>query len=162
MNCNVCQKKEAVVHYAEIVNGEMKKMDLCEACAVDKGVGNNVSLSMTDLLTGITDWEPSKEVTEAEICNSCQMTYADFKKTGRLGCKDCYNAFNRSLTPLLDNIHHSTTHVGKSPVKKRETDIDIERIKKLTSDLHEAVKGEEFEKAAMIRDEIKKLNKGKK
>lgn len=162
MKCNTCKKKEAVVHYAEIVNGQMKKMDLCESCAVEKGVGKSVSVSMTDLLTGITDWEPTKDVKDQEVCPTCKMTYTDFKKTGRLGCSECYKTFSRSLTPLLETIHHSSKHSGKLPVKNKKVGHYFEKIRKLNNELQEAVVNEEFEKAAMLRDEIRRIDLEKK
>jgi len=162
MNCNSCKKKEAVVHYAEIVNGQMKKMDLCETCAVDKGVGTNVSVSMTDLLTGITDLEISQEAKDQKDCPTCHLSYSEFKKTGRLGCPQCYKTFHRSLTSLLETIHHSSKHVGKIPIKKKKSESYYQKIKKLNHDLQEAVMNEEYEKAALLRDQIRKFEKGKK
>jgi len=158
MTCNVCKKKEAVVHYTEIIEGQMKKMDLCDSCAVEKGVGTTLSSSVTDLLTGFTaEWEPSKEIKDRETCPQCKMTYLDFKKTGRLGCAQCYKTFSKSLTPLLETIHHSSKHVGKAPFKNEQLSDLSERMKKLGEELHTAVMNEEYEKAAMVRDEIRKL-----
>lgn len=164
--CNICKKKEAIVHYAEIIEGQMKKMDLCESCAVDKGVGTTLSSSVTDLLTGFTaEWEPTTEIKDRETCPLCKMTYLDFKKTGRLGCSQCYKTFSRSLNPLLETIHHSTRHTGKTPFKSEQVADQADKLKKLGEELHTAVMNEEFEKAAMVRDEIRKLEmeiKGKK
>lgn len=158
MMCNICKKKESIVHYAEIVEGQMKKMDLCEACAMEKGVGTSVSASVTDLLAGFTaEWEPTKEIKDKETCSFCKMTYLDFKKTGRLGCAQCYKTFLRSLSPLLETIHHSSKHIGKTPFKNEQAAQQMDRLKKLGEELHTAVMNEEFEKAALLRDEIRKL-----
>ncbi len=160
MLCNVCQKTEAVVHYAEIVNGQMKKMDLCEACAVDKGVGTNVSLNMSDLLTEASESTSDKEnPLSKEACSSCKMTYLEFKKSGRLGCFHCYQAFYRSLAPLLETIHHNSRHVGKTPVKSRADAVDLERMQKLHEALSEAISNEEYEQAAKVRDQIREFEK---
>ena len=157
MICNVCKKKEAIVHYAEIVEGQMKKMDLCEGCAVEKGVGTSASTSLADLLSGFSEWEPSKEIKDKETCPQCQMTYLDFKKTGRLGCGQCYKTFSRSLQPLLETIHHNSKHIGKSPIKSEAAAGETDRLKKLQLELQESVMNEEYEKAAMLRDEIRKM-----
>lgn len=163
MFCNVCQKKEAVVHYAEIVNGQMKKMDLCEACAVDKGVGTNVSINMTDLLTEATETtSEGKESQPKETCSSCNMTYSDFKKSGRLGCCHCYQAFGRSLAPLLETIHHSSRHVGKTPNRESYDSFNFEQSQRLREELQQAITNEEYEKAAQIRDQVRELEKSQK
>ena len=54
MKC--CQpdcENEATVHLTEIVNGQMKKIDLCEECAKDKGVTDPQGFALADLLLGL-------------------------------------------------------------------------------------------------------------
>ena len=94
----------------------------------------------------------------------CDRGDRHFKKIGRLGCAQCYVAFKASLAPLLKRIHGSTQHIGKSPspVAAKELKIttklqeDLEAVK---SALQKAVKNEEFEEAASLRDKIKFLEK---
>ena len=38
MLCNVCEKNEAKVHLTQMVEGKIRKVDLCETCAKDKGI----------------------------------------------------------------------------------------------------------------------------
>ena len=38
MNCEICKVRPAKVHYTEIVNNQMTKMNLCLECAEEKGV----------------------------------------------------------------------------------------------------------------------------
>ena len=161
MVCNICQKKEAVVHYAEIVNGQMKKKDLCEECAVEKGVGSNISLNV-DLLAEGAESFPEKELKSKEVCPLCKMTYLDFKKSGRLGCFQCYQTFERSLNPLLETIHHSSRHVGKVPARKGFESFHWEQAQKLKEELQQAITNEEYEKAAKIRDQLRELEKKQK
>ncbi|HRZ86997.1 MAG TPA: UvrB/UvrC motif-containing protein [bacterium] len=161
MHCDICGKNEAVVHYAEVVNGKMKKMNLCEGCAVSKGVGIHSTFSIADLLGGLTEWDKAAEGEDLGACPGCKTTYKDFKKKGRLGCPACYETFKKSLGPLLEAIHKSDHHVGKVPKKLEPTLGCVARLKKLRDDLQAAIAGEDFERAAKLRDEIKKLeNKG--
>jgi len=159
MLCDSCGKNEAVVHYAEVVNGKMKKMNLCEGCAVNKGVGIHSTFSIADLLGGLTDWEKPKEGEETAACPVCKMTYADFKKKGRLGCLSCYETFKKSLEPLLEAIHKSDHHVGKVPKKLEASAGNIAKLRKLKDELQGAIASEDFERAARLRDEIKKIEK---
>ena len=168
MICDECGKNKATVHLTEIVNEQITKVNLCEVCAKEKGSDVEQHFGIADLLSALSD-AGQKETGEAippskNKCTFCGMTYEDFKKVGRLGCSECYNTFKQSLLPLLKRIHGSNQHLGKSPdpvlVKeqkvssKLQTDLETVRL-----ELQKAVKKEEFEEAAALRDKIKFLEK---
>lgn len=163
MLCDICKKNNAIVHYTEVVNDKIKKLNLCEECAVSKGIGIQTPFSIGELLSGLTPpaFEPSVEE-KLSVCSGCGMILSEFKETGRLGCYQCYDAFKKSLVPLIGNIHKSTKHIGKIPTTAKETMGTIIRMRDLEQKLQEAVKKEEFELAAKLRDEIKKLEKKEK
>jgi protein arginine kinase activator len=115
--CDVCAKQKATVHLTEIINDQVTKLNLCEYCAKKKGSQMEQHFGIADLLQGLAD--PSEKGfsgSAAKIkCVSCGMSYDEFKKIGRLGCAQCYDAFRESLAPLLKRIHSSNTHTGKQP-----------------------------------------------
>ena len=154
MKCHHCDS-QATVHLTQIINGQMHKMDLCEACAQEKGVTNPDNLSIGNLL----DENPSKAdaSTASMTCESCGTTHQDFKKGGRLGCEACYHVFRPVLEPLLDGMHAGVKHFGKVPSRsvKKKSDDDSEEL--LTKELKKAVEEENYEKAAKLRDRLKKL-----
>jgi len=87
------------------------------------------------------------------------MTFDEFRKAGRFGCAMCYSSFSEKLYPIFRRIHGNTKHVGKIPTKMGE-DIAIKReIDRLKIELNVAIKNEEYEKAAQIRDRIRELEK---
>lgn len=164
MLCDICHKKEANIHFTEIVNDKIFEFHLCEGCAQVKGVEmsfGKAHFSIVDLLASLSGFEPSLKI-EREIkqkCENCNMSFEDFKQTGKLGCSECYNSFKNELGPLLERIHGSGQHIGKNPSykkvrKKDRTFLDIQNLKK---ELSCAIKVEEYEKAAIIRDKIKKM-----
>ena len=51
--CQPNCKNEATVHLTEIVEGQMKKIDLCEECAQEKGVTDPEGFALADLLLGL-------------------------------------------------------------------------------------------------------------
>ena len=161
MHCDLCQKNEAIVHYAEIVEGQMKKMNLCESCAVEKGVGLHTNFSVGDLVAGLTDHPgKTKDSIDQEVCPNCKLSYREFKKKGRLGCCVCYDTFKKGLIPLLEAIHKSQQHVGKIPAKAQEEVEAMSKLQRLREELAVAIRKEDFEKAARLRDDIKKLDGG--
>jgi protein arginine kinase activator len=163
MICNVCNKNPATVHLTEIIDGKMSELHICEDCARKKSQAMEQQFGLSDLLAGMADFDkPQEEAAVISVslkCPICGLTYADFKKIGRLGCGECYNTFRKYLGPLLKRIHGSTQHTGKSPLKsgrvtKKKADIQELRIR-----LNKAIESEAFEEAAKIRDQIKEFEK---
>jgi len=154
MKCHHCDS-QATVHLTQIINGQMHKMDLCETCAQKKGVTNPDNLSIGSLLD---DHHTSGDTSVTSMtCESCGTTHQDFKKGGRLGCEACYHVFRPVLEPLLDGMHSGINHLGKVPsrsVQKKEVE-DTEEV--LSKALKKAVEEENYEKAAEIRDRLRKL-----
>ena len=151
MLCHLCQKNEATVHFTEIVEDKMQKVDLCEACSKDKGLAENTGSTLADLLLGLAT--SSHEVK----CPGCGLTQADFKKSGRLGCAQCYQAFAEGLESLLKSMHKGIKHVGKVPVAAKQARESGDRLKTLERQMRKAIEEERFEQAAVLRDEINQL-----
>jgi len=162
MLCDICGKSEATVHLTEIVNNEVTKLHLCEECAKQKASEMEEHFGLADLLTGLADFGGQLESDEtAKLkCPNCGFTYMDFKKIGRLGCGECYDAFKKNLSPLLKRIHGcSDQHYGKAPPKAQKAVKVRDDIQELKGRLQKAVEMEEFEEAAKLRDQIKELEK---
>lgn len=161
MICEICHKNEATVHLTEIVNDKMTKLHLCEACAKEKGAEMEEHFGLNDLLAGLSDlgaaMEP--ETMDAVTCKHCGLTYQDFKKIGRFGCGECYDAFKTQIAPLLKRIHGSDRHVGKVPLSAGKTVKDTKALQDLKMKMEKAIQDEAFEEAARLRDRIKELEK---
>ncbi|HEY5913488.1 MAG TPA: UvrB/UvrC motif-containing protein [Verrucomicrobiae bacterium] len=157
MLCCICKEKEAKVHLTQIAGDKMQKVDLCEECAKNKGVNDPTGFSLADLLLGLG---ASQEIEQAggggEVkCARCGFTQADFKKAGRLGCPECYKTFAEPLEALLKTMHKGTRHVGKVPESLRQNRELSDRLRSLQKRLTKAIEAEDFEEAAILRDEIK-------
>ncbi len=157
--CCVCKEKKATVHLTQITGDKMQKVDLCEECAKHKGVNDPAGFSLADLLLGLG---ASQELEQAaggvEVkCPKCGFTQADFKKAGRLGCAECYTTFAEGLEGLLKTMHKGIRHAGKVPLALQQSRDQAERLKLLRKKLDKAVDDENFEQAALLRDEIKQM-----
>jgi protein arginine kinase activator len=157
MVCDICKQNVATVHLTQMVEGKTKKVDLCEACSKDKGVDDPTGFSLADLLLGLgAAQEMAQSAAGAELkCPSCGFTQADFKKTGRLGCAECYTAFAEGLEGLLKSMHKGIRHVGKVPNSMKQSREYTEKLDTLQKRLQKAINDEDFEQAAHLRDEIK-------
>ena len=165
MQCDVCHTKDATVHLTEIINKKVTKLHLCEECARAKSHEMEEHFGLADLLSGLTEMEPQefeKKKTVAEVkikCPRCGFGFENFRKMGRLGCPKCYEAFKDQLSPLLRKIHGSESHIGKAPVKTETVKNEKVLLTDLKARLEKAIKLEEFEEAARIRDKIRTLGK---
>ena len=157
MMCCICKEKEAKVHLTQIVGDKMQKVDLCEECAKQKGVNDPTGFSLADLLLGLGASQEMEQASADLKCPHCGFTQADFKKAGRLGCSECYVTFRDGLEGLLKSMHKGTRHVGKVPQALQQSRDFAERLKSLQKKLDKAVADEDFEQAALVRDEMKMM-----
>ncbi len=157
MQCDVCQSKEATVFLTQIVDGKMQKVNLCEGCSKEKGVNDPTGFALADLLLGLGDSQQIEKTAASNKCPVCGFTQADFKKTGRLGCSNCYSVFAEGILPMLKNMHKGTRHTGKVPAVHAEQRERSEKMKSLQESLDKAIADEEFELAADLRDRIRQV-----
>ena len=165
MKCQFCTET-ATVHLTQIVGGKMQKIDLCEACAKEKGVSDPAGFSLADTMLGLGAAEQIKVSSSPDelICPQCGFTQPDFKKTGRMGCASCYETFQEGLTSILKDMHKGTTHKGKVPARcaqkrmaEEQLRIAEEQMRDFRRDLQKAIAEEKYEEAASLRDQISRL-----
>lgn len=92
-------------------------------------------------------------------CQCCGSSFEDIAKTGKVGCAECYDVFYEELLPSIQRIHGRTAHTGKL-AHSAGTEVKVRNeIAKYRAELEKAIKDQEFEKAAELRDRIKELEK---
>ena len=160
--CQICNKNPATMHFTEIQDNRSSELHVCQACAEEKGLTPQVApknFSVSELVAKMFDDMAAGEGEKIGPvqCPSCGMHYTAFKDTGRLGCGDCYATFQSKLRPLLRRIHGDTRHRGKRPAGEGEGASRFRQIQRLHDELQRAVEREEFERAATLRDEIRRL-----
>jgi len=157
MLCDICRKHIATVHLTEVIDDKVMEMHICQVCAQSKAEELGEQLNISDFLGGLAGAGEVKREDYSLKCSSCGLSYREFKKKGLLGCGRCYTTFRLQLLSLFKKIHGSVRHVGKVPPQlDKEVSIDAE-VKGLGSRLEKAIHLEEYEEAARLRDEIKKL-----
>ena len=159
-----CQKcsKPATIHITEIVQGNPLEFHLCEehARAQLSGEEPMEAASAADkAMAQLAKATRSRDTSELDkqTCPACGISFLEFRNAGRLGCPNDYEAFREELIPLLENIHGDTQHGGKVPKRvppdrRRQTEMI-----QLRQALRQAVSDEDYEAAARLRDQIKKL-----
>ncbi len=104
---------------------------------------------------GTTAREPSPA--DKQACPVCQISFLEFRNTGRLGCPHDYEVFRNELMPLLENIHDETRHCGKVPRRAPKNSQRQTELIELRNKLKRSIAAEDYEAAARLRDQIKDI-----
>ena len=184
MLCEHCKKREATVKYVEVINGVKTEHNLCTQCAAHADLGQFSALfegefPLGKLLSGLLGTQETEEEDEkysGVVCPTCGTTYEEFVKDSRFGCPDCYSVFDPLISDHIRHLQGSEKHVGKHPAGFQpdpamigeaagpgEDPVNIpelskeEKIRLMEARLKDAVRREEYEEAAKLRDEIRAL-----
>ena len=160
MLCQNCKRRDADVHLKRIVGGESAEIHLCQGCAAALGVRDAVqSFSpfggmFENIRTAGASVVSSNRVLR---CETCGFSFEDIARTGSPGCPECYRVFSAKLKPTVVKLHGRAVFKGNPPESITESDMLAEEIAVLRSRLEKAVSEEDFETAALLRDEIRAL-----
>ncbi len=168
MLCQDCHKNLASVRYAEVVDGKVSEVHLCQEClgrrqeSVSSGFQFTkptpfAKKSAAAVRTGAAAPDP---VEARQSCTSCTTTLKQILDTGRVGCSTCYVSFPAQLESLLEGIHVALAHRGKMPRlddARARVRADLQSKRGL---LKTALTTENYEEAAALRDEIRALETG--
>jgi protein arginine kinase activator len=166
MKCQRCIKP-ATLHITEVLgDSNFEELHLCEDCAhkyLDEQSQPKkpapASSSPMEMDSVGDDSDEAGFLNERQ-CEICGMKFVDFRNSGRLGCPHDYQAFANELTPLLESIHGSTRHLGKTPRRLPRNKQLQQELTRLRKQLHQAVVEEAYEEAARLRDRIRELEVG--
>lgn len=160
MICSQCQERDAVVHLTQIVDNAVTQVHLCEKCAAERGIETTVAAPLHplgDFLQAVQQ-QAMQVPGDAARCSYCGTSLRDFRASGRLGCARCYGAFEQSLKDLLRRVHGSAAHVGRGYVGADEPALERDAtLAELRGRLTEAIRDEQFEVAATLRDQIRTM-----
>ena len=166
--CGQCAAKLDIGQYTALFDGEFSLAQLLSG------------------LLGIQNTEKQDGRLAEVVCPTCGTTYEGFVKDSRFGCADCYGVFGPLLGENIRHLQGSERHVGKrpesrmnhtesrkdsaqdmasglsNPVENEETIVEKslsmeKRLRLYQARLKDALRREDYEEAAVLRDEMKKL-----
>jgi protein arginine kinase activator len=161
MKCQNCDA-EATIFFKEVVDGQLNEIRLCESCAAEKGFHlaveqNKLTIANQFIWMAENLYPESAAKVGAVQCPSCGIRYSQFARTGRLGCADCYGAFEAQMKQILRRVHGATRHKGRGPRGADGPTARLRDLSRLREELNRAVEREEFELAAKLRDQIRQM-----
>ena len=153
MKCQNCPSP-ATLHITEINQSVVAELHFCEECA-QLYLSGNLQEGGGALIKAADEADEAEQL----VCPNCGISFKEFKQQGRLGCPHDYVVFEEELLPLLENIDNATQHVGKHPRCRPADQVRQHRLVQLQHELRGAVATEDYERAAVIRDEIQRLER---
>lgn len=125
MLCEECGKNQATVAITVSAGGEVTTRRLCPECMKKMQfslVSGDIQGFLSSVLSVLGSGQKVEEHTA--VCSGCGLSYAEFERTGRLGCAQCYRDFSDQLKPLLQRIHGRAQHAGRRPAAFRPSPED--------------------------------------
>ncbi len=176
MLCQNCKKQEATTHIKRVINGETTEKHLCTDCAKKQGYDydgffDDFSLSIPNIFSGFfSDTPLALAGLRQDRCATCGSSFDEIIRTGMVGCADCYERFYDRLLPSIQRIHGRAKHAGRIPYtvvddkpkaaadeKPQAEPTTEEKIATLQAEMQKAIEAQNFEQAAVLRDNIKAL-----
>jgi protein arginine kinase activator len=159
MLCQKCNKQTATVHLTDLIKGEKREKHLCEHCAGQEGVTVKQHVSISEVLDSFLMSQAGIQELAKLKCPQCGMNFVEFRSQGLLGCPNDYEAFGEALANVIERAQDGNTHhVGKSPGQVVRIDPAQQKRLALQRDLREAVEREDYERAAILRDQLAELD----
>ncbi len=160
VECGQCKRPVKII-YKEVSMQSTVCTEMCADCPVlQQKVHGDVS-------------KEGKNTSEL-CCGYCATSLESIKIGGPLGCAECYVAFGdylvgeliaadsipSDLQRKLSSQRSHAIHIGKTPDKPLNASLST-RMASLNEALNEALKRENYEQAAWLRDQIKNLKEDK-
>lgn len=158
LDCGEC-KRPVAVQYTEIVGDSLTRTVMCASCPhLQKRLYGTVAIS-----SGCQG-----PVIETDMaCAACHTTLEAIRMGHPLGCKECYEVFpdviidelireRRISRHFTANQRTQPLHLGRAPGEVSEISTTL-RLIALNEALDETLIREDYEQAALLRDQIEKL-----
>ena len=144
MNCARCNNAVATHYVVDVSGGVRRELYICKNCVM------SIGLTMTWPITA------SPLMDHLDIRCECGMTLAMFCVLQRMGCPKCYDIL--PIDRVISQYHNSSQHLGKIPIPATDDREAIrERISTMMQAMESAIRSEQYERAAYLRDQLKRI-----
>lgn len=169
MLCEKCKKKKATVFYNENLGGKTRSCSLCADCAETMrrtGELEDVHISLAATSFGCSDStmfgnlcgiSVPHNIAAVRTCPVCSSTLAGIAESGSVGCAACYKTFLDEISGAVHALPANIPYPGRMPRKFRLRQEREARAALLRDQMKQAVLSEDFETAALLRDQIHAL-----
>ena len=151
MICSRCGKETSQI-YVTRMRDEDTRLSLCPACHRALALDTH----------GLLPYSEEESVARGE-CPVCGMAFEEFRRTGLLGCANCYRAFRRELMPTLRSVQGDTVHHGKKQENIPEEYYDrirtlVDRIDTLKDSIEKEMRRGAYARAKELNDALQEAD----
>lgn len=172
MHCDKCNKKKVTVMYHENIGGSIRTLRLCADCAREMEQAGELEeisaafaafsspmLSVSDRPHRLAQAATPKMVGD-RVCSVCGIKECELVGSGRAGCATCYEVFENLWSGSDEDKRGAGEYRGQVPRLVRVRSENVRQMSLLRAQLVDAVKGEQYEQAAILRDRMRELETG--
>lgn len=161
MICDVCKKNQADISVEQVVDKRVKHLFLCRDCARKMGFemfSENIDISVTNLFNKYST-EKQKAEQPSVCCPYCGIKLSDIKAKRKIGCPNCFLYFQQEIFSILKKVKTDLRYTGQLQSCAAKEFTERLTVNELKQKLQNALNAEEYEQAALLRDELKALEK---
>lgn len=155
--CDRCDRP-AEVHEFDPINGV--EIHLCREHAVESGfqLPEPTAAKVHSQIAPTMQVQISTGKERTASCRNCGSSFARFRKSGLLGCPDCYQTFDQKLDGIIARSQNkASAHIGRVPEQAADLVDRHARRRSLLDEIERAVASEQYERAAVLRDQLETL-----
>ncbi len=165
MTCDYCPSP-ATIFLTQLLETGQKKVCLCDACSENQELMQSEGLAhilqtampaVDPIIEKIMSLDTDAPSSPTVIRCECGFTSDDIARIGRLGCPACYTTFSDPIYERITTVQRGDRHTGKQLEQEMTPDRLHEQQDLLTLDLQLAIDNEDFEQAALLRDQIEEI-----
>lgn len=157
LECSGECRRPIQVIYTEIMGKNISRFAMCAECPVLR----------QKLQGGGPTVQVSGKTPACLVCGGCGLTLDEVKMGSPLGCPLCYEIFGEEVIHELAQLERlppkfafqkkgEPLHTGRSPGQQQEIDPSL-KLMALQQALHETLGREDYEQAALLRDQIREI-----
>ena len=95
------------------------------------------------------------------VCPRCGTTIEDFRRTGLLGCAECYRVFREEILSTVRRVQGKTHHEGEIPVAKEERYSFMLEQQHLKEEIERARRAGRYAEAEQLQQRLKESNRAR-
>ncbi|MDO4988559.1 MAG: UvrB/UvrC motif-containing protein [Synergistes sp.] len=151
MLCDSCKSRRAEVHLVSIVDGERTVRHLCRECAESNIPMDDIKgvMKLSIPLEGLMDF--------GDMLKDIVMPMVSAEESKAKKTRYCPHCGSELPDSMFDDMPYAKPRVSKQQNEQHKPQTAADEILLLTKKLNTAVKSEDYEAAAQIRDRINKL-----
>ena len=150
--CDCCANRAAQVTFQVAFGGKKVIRNYCAQCAAKLRRGDALGVQMA-----VVNSIQTENLT-ASACPKCGTSVESMQKTGRMGCAACYRAFAQVTEELFRKLNGTERQSAETILEVPMLTENQLRLRTLRDELAQAVSVENYERAAVLRDEINQLS----